>query len=156
MNLKLRIFSLDKMLTLKQTSRSFVGKKLGSDILEKEVAKYALPYDSSKNLGCNITIMKRLKYESLNVSKKDDKKDEKKDGTKDTKKEAKIVEHIFPYLVQYNESFYDLLARTTNRWGEFMYYEDGKLQIGYNDAKDAVKTVDKGYERKSFVESERW
>ena len=149
MNLKLRIFSLDKMLTLKQTSRSFVGKKLGSDILEKEVVKYALPYDSSKNLGCNITIMKRLKYESLNVSKKDDKKDdkkdEKKDGAKDTKKEVKIVEHIFPYLVQYNESFYDLLARTTNRWGEFMYYEDGKLQIGYNDAQDAVKTVDKFY-----------
>ena len=145
MNLKLRIFSLDKMLTLKQTSRSFVGKKLGSDILKKEVAKYALPYDSSMNLGCNTTFMKRLKYESLNVSKKDDKKDEKKDGAKDTKKEAKIVEHIFPYLVQYNESFYDLLARTTNRWGEFMYYEDGKLQIGYNDAKDAVKTVDKFY-----------
>ena len=129
MNVRLRIFSLDKMLTLKQTSRSFVGKKLGSDILEKEVAKYALPYDSSKNLGCNTTFMKRLKFESLNVSKKDDKKDDKKDGAKDTKKEAKIVEHIFPYLVQYNESFYDLLVRTTNRWGEFMYYEDGKLQI---------------------------
>ena len=145
MNVKLRIFSLDKMLTLKQTSRSFVGKKLGSDILEKEVAKYALPYDSSKNLGCNTTFMKRLKFESLNVSKKDDKKDDKKDGAKDTKKEPKIVEHIFPYLVQYNESFYDLLVRTTNRWGEFMYYEDGKLQIGYNDAQDAVKTVDKFY-----------
>ena len=149
MNVRLRIFSLDKMLTLKQTSRSFVGKKLGSDILEKEVAKYALPYDSSKNLGCNTTFMKRLKFESLNVSKKDDKKDEKKDdkkdGAKDTKKEPKIVEHIFPYLVQYNESFYDLLVRTTNRWGEFMYYEDGKLQIGYNDAQDAVKTVDKFY-----------
>ena len=145
MNVRLRIFSLDKMLTLKQTSRSFVGKKLGSDILEKEVAKYALPYDSSKNLGCNTTFMKRLKFESLNVSKKDDKKDDKKDGAKDTKKEAKIVEHIFPYLVQYNESFYDLLVRTTNRWGEFMYYEDGKLQIGYNDAQDAVKTVDKFY-----------
>ena len=141
MNVRLRIFSLDKMLTLKQTSRSFVGKKLGSDILEKEVAKYALPYDSSKNLGCNTTFMKRLKFESLNVSKKDD----KKDGAKDTKKEPKIVEHIFPYLVQYNESFYDLLVRTTNRWGEFMYYEDGKLQIGYNDAQDAVKTVDKFY-----------
>ena len=149
MNVRLRIFSLDKMLTLKQTSRSFVGKKLGSDILEKEVAKYALPYDSSKNLGCNTTFMKRLKFESLNVSKKDDKKDDKeddkKDGAKDTKKEPKIVEHIFPYLVQYNESFYDLLVRTTNRWGEFMYYEDGKLQIGYNDAQDAVKTVDKFY-----------
>jgi hypothetical protein len=32
--------------------------------------------------------------------------------------------------VQYNESFYDMLARTTNRWGEFMYYENGKLFIG--------------------------
>jgi hypothetical protein len=34
--------------------------------------------------------------------------------------------------VQYNESFYDLLARTTNRSGEFMYYYDGKLRIGYD------------------------
>ena len=42
-------------------------------------------------------------------------------------------EHIFPYLVQYNESFYDFLARTTNRWGEFLYFEDGKLKIGYED-----------------------
>jgi hypothetical protein len=54
------------------------------------------------------------------------------------------AEHIFPYLVQYNESFYDLLARTTNRWGEFMYYEDGNLQIGY-DADSEVKTVQKFY-----------
>ena len=53
-------------------------------------------------------------------------------------------EHIFPYLVQYNESFYDMLARTTNRWGEFMYYEDGNLQIGY-DADSEVKTVQKFY-----------
>ena len=44
------------------------------------------------------------------------------------------TEHIFPYLVQYNESFYDMLVRTTNRWGEFMYYEDGQLNIGYPDS----------------------
>ena len=60
MNMRLNIFSLDKMLTLKQTSRSFVGKKLGSDILAKEVANYTLPYDSTKTLAYNPNLMQRL------------------------------------------------------------------------------------------------
>ena len=142
MLIRLHIFSLDKLLTLKQTSRSFVGKKLGDDILENELSKYALPYDSKTTLAYNINFMKRLKFKSLATEKKKDDKD-KKDEKKEEKKD-RIVEHIFPYLVQYNESFYDLLARTTNRWGEFMYYEDGKLQIGYN-AEDQIKEVKKFY-----------
>ena len=142
MLMRLHIFSLDKLLTLKQTSRSFVGKKLGDDILENELSKYALPYDSKTTLAYNINFMKRLKFKSLATEKKKDDKD-KKDEKKEEKKD-RIVEHIFPYLVQYNESFYDLLARTTNRWGEFMYYEDGKLQIGYN-AEDQIKEVKKFY-----------
>ena len=119
MLMRLHIFSLDKLLTLKQTSRSFVGKKLGDDILENELSKYALPYDSKTTLAYNINFMKRLKFKSLATEKKKDDKD-KKDEKKEEKKD-RIVEHIFPYLVQYNESFYDMLARTTNRWGEFMY-----------------------------------
>ena len=39
-------------------------------------------------------------------------------------------EYMQPYLVQYNESFYDFLCRTANRWGEFVYFEDGTLQLG--------------------------
>lgn len=39
-------------------------------------------------------------------------------------------DYIQPYLVQYNESFYDLLVRTANRWGEFVYFEGGKLHLG--------------------------
>ena len=39
-------------------------------------------------------------------------------------------EIIQPYLVQYNESFYDFLRRTANRCGEFLYFEDGKLHLG--------------------------
>ena len=120
MTMRLHIFSPDKMLTLKQACRAFVGRKLGSDILKNELKKYGLPYNSSKALECNIDFMQRLKY---------------------TNKDGNLVEHIFPYLVQYNESFYDLLARTTNRWGEFMYYEDGKLQLGYNKDKDQIKNV---------------
>ena len=55
-------------------------------------------------------------------------------------------EHKFPYLIQYNESFYDLLKRTTNRWGEFLYWENGTLTIGYDDSKpikvDTTKFTD--------------
>ena len=39
-------------------------------------------------------------------------------------------EFIQPYLVQYNESFYDFLRRTTNRCGEFLYHENGQLNLG--------------------------
>ena len=163
MNLRLKIYSLDKMLTLKQTSRSFVGKKLGDDILKKEVEKYVLPYDSSEKLAYNTEFMKRLKFKSLaeepivsgildkvkeltNPEKKEEKKEEEK---KDEKKGPRMVEHIFPYLVQYNESLYDMLARTTNRWGEFMYYEDGKLQIGYNDDEKTIKEI-KNYHKITY------
>ena len=127
MVMRLHIFSLDKLLTLKQTSRSFVGKKLLDDILSKELPKYLLPYNKGKSMDFKtedrIKTVHQLVY--LNADKAE-------------------KEHIFPYLVQYNESFYDMLARTTNRWGEFMYYEDGNLQIGY-DAHSEVKTVQKFY-----------
>ena len=39
-------------------------------------------------------------------------------------------EFIQPYLVQYNESFFDFLVRVSNRCGEFLYYEDGYFNIG--------------------------
>ena len=127
MVMRLHIFSLDKMLTLKQTSRSFVGKKLLGDILATELPKYLLPFDKGKGMEFKpedrIKTVHQLVYQNAKKA---------------------TAEHIFPYLVQYNESFYDLLARTTNRWGEFMYYEDGSLQIGYN-AGDQVKTVKNFY-----------
>lgn len=61
-----------------------------------------------------------------------------------------------PYLVQYNESFYDFLKRTANRCGEFLYHEDGKLHLGVDlkrldqdttdeSTKKTVKAVDYAY-----------
>ncbi len=128
----LKICSLDKLMTLQQVCRTFVGKKLGEDILATETKKYIKPWtiaetnnqaDLEKEESIAYTTnMRILEYETGK-------------------------EHIFPYLVQYNESFYDLLARTTNRWGEFMYFENDKLHIGYKNAaptqvsKDAVKNI---------------
>lgn len=48
----------------------------------------------------------------------------------DGKVQEKLLEYIHPYLVQYNESFYDFLIRTANRCGEFVYYENGEFHLG--------------------------
>ena len=106
MTMRLKIYSLDNLLTLKQACIE-VGK---------EVKEF--------NAKDRIKTVRQLVY-------------------KNSKKET--AEHIFPYLVQYNESFYDMLARTTNRWGEFMYYEDGQLRLGYSSNEKEVKKIGKYY-----------
>lgn len=35
-----------------------------------------------------------------------------------------------PYAVQYNESFYDFIARLAHRYGEFLFFENGSLHLG--------------------------
>ena len=129
----LKIYSLDKLLTLQKASRTFVAKRLDEDILKTEIPKYALPWDMKKteeqrgHLTYDASNMQILKYNDS-------------------------WEHIFPYLVQYNESFYDFLCRTANRWGEFLYYENGALNIGYKkNMEEQEVTNDKGEKEKKKV-----
>lgn len=112
MYVEFKIYSPDHLLTLHEHCRSFVAKKLGSGILAEEIKNYPIPYATTDN-------EKKIKIDFANMKHLKDKKSDQ--------------EHIFPYLVQYNESFYDFLKRTTNRWGEFLYYENGQLHIGYVD-----------------------
>ena len=123
---ELKIYSLDKLLTLSSYCSSWTAKKLCSNILKSELPNYKIPYNAEKYLECDTSMVKHLV----------------KDGQ----------EHIFPYLVQYNESFYDMLTRTCNRWGEFLYWEDGKLRIGYDADEDKVKEVS-GYSSMTFHDS---
>lgn len=116
----LKIFSLDHMLTFKQDSRTFVAKKFFSEILEKELVNYKLPWDPQKTITCKNN-MKVLTYKG---------------------KDDKMTEHIFPYLVQYNESFQDMAIRTANRWGEFFFYENGTINVGYDATAEAVEKKD--------------
>jgi hypothetical protein len=44
MYVTLKIYSLDKLMTLQQTSRTFVAQKLGDGILDTEVTKYIKPW----------------------------------------------------------------------------------------------------------------
>ena len=48
------------------------------------------------------------------------------------------MDKAIPYVVQYNENTYQFIARLAQRYGEFFYYEDGKLVFGKVDAKPAV------------------
>ena len=111
----LKINSLDKKMTLQHACHSFVAKKLVKDILAPQINSFITPWDATTTEKSYVDKMKHLYFTIGSTN----------------------YEHTFPYLVQYNESFYDFMARTANRWGEFLYYEDGKLRIGYDETKTA-------------------
>ena len=111
---KLTIYSVDKLMTMSKYSKAYVAQKLGNILVtESKKFKYlddTLLYTDTKSL-------QKLVY---------------------TFKE-KRTEFIQPYLVQYNESFYDFIARVANRCGEFLFFDNGRLTLGLPET--AVKTV---------------
>lgn len=111
---KLVIYSLDKLMTLDKYSKAYVGKKLGDDILKTE----------SLTFGFDGNVLLKASTEQLQ-----------------NLKSAKYSEFIQPYLVQYNESFYDFMARTANRCGELFYFEDGQLNLGLKNI-ETTMTID--------------
>lgn len=101
MTLKLTIHSMDKLMTLDKYSKCYTAKKLGAEILEFEARSFGF---KTRLIQTNYKNLQHLTYNSY--------------------------EFIQPYLVQYNESFYDFMVRTANRCGEFFYFENGKLCLG--------------------------
>ena len=55
---------------------------------------------------------------------------ETKDNSTVTYEWAERDEMRIPYIVQYNETFYKFMVRAANRFGEFLYYENGTLNLG--------------------------
>ena len=117
--IRFHIFSLDHQLTIKKYSRTYVGKKLCIDILSaqkfspsnlKFPLKVAAISDGVKVNSGTYPGLDRLYYT----------------------KGGKTYERIQPYLVQYNESFYDFMVRTANRCGEYFFWENGQLTLGRN------------------------
>ena len=109
MYVKLTIHSFDKLMAVDKYCQAFTAKKLASEILKKEFPGFGL---TSNMVQADIKNLRHLKYTDTN------------------KEDAEVIQ---PYLVQYNESFYDFLVRTANRCGEFLYFEDGKLTLGLPD-----------------------
>ena len=113
MYVKLRIFSVDKLMTLNKYSKAYVARKLGSEILKPESMNFGTFSEKEPLIASDVTGMQHLMYTDGGVR----------------------MEFIQPYLVQYNESFYDFLVRTSNRCGEFLFFEDGKLVLGLPERK---------------------
>lgn len=115
----LTICSPDYQMTIDENCHSFMAQKL-SQVMDGQKDSFVLPYNTNTKVDIDHSQMKHVVVDKQ--------------------------EHIFPYLVQYNESYYDFLKRITNRWGEFLYYEDGKLHVGY-DSEAAPTKVDNYYRR---------
>lgn len=117
MKVELEIYSLDKLLTIDKYCNAFTAKKLGAEIFMGELLKF--------RLGTQ-TVEGTVNLQILNYTFKDKKQ---------------LTEVRQPYLVQYNESFYDFLARSASRCGEMLYFEGGKLHLGMS-ANLATATAD--------------
>ena len=127
---KLVINSIDKLMTLEKYSKVYISKKLGSGILMPESRTFG--FNGSSLIKTNVDSLKFLRYDSALVFK---------DPTSNEDIVATIPsEFIQPYLVQYNESFYDFMVRTSNRCGEFLFFEDGELFMGLPET-EAIKTI---------------
>ena len=140
MTLTLKIYSPDKVMALGKHCKSWVSSQLGADVFMKQLAKFKKPYlkDTPTATVGQYTVDSDVKKAAKQAQEAAAKVENERDAIEgdvnnlahlkvDTDREA-----IFPYLVQYNESFWDFMVRSTNRWGEFLYYEGGKLHIGFN------------------------
>ena len=135
LSVKLNIFSLDKLMTLSKYSKAYVARKLGSGILKIEARNFGYINATEKIplIKTDITGMQILRYnQAVTVQLPDNK----------TATTYIPSEFIHPYLMQYNESFYDFMARCANRFGEFLYFEDGKLNLGLDTSSTATEIND--------------
>lgn len=124
---KLDIYSIDKLMTLSKYSQAHFGRTLFGDILDENIGSFVLRYQSTAASQTTNTVSISTDTRTLYhlVYKIGD----------------KTEELVQPYLVQYNESFYDFLRRTANRCGEVFYFEDGKFCVGVS-ASDSTPIED--------------
>lgn len=148
-----------KFLTLDKYCKAYTGKKIIQDIfLNEELWPNNITDKNLKGISIEDIDATQKKIEELNdqIKKETDTKKKEELEKQKNKEEKNLVEKkgqfiiipkaryltykmesetkefIQPYLVQYNESFFDFLVRVSNRCGEFLYYKDGYFNIGWN------------------------
>ena len=137
---ELTIFSDDKLMTLDKFSHAYTARKLGSCIFkdgvdrfyftQKTITKNDKGEEVTKSTAIPLNTNADTVANDLKIISYEDTENVSDPNPKTTPKTTPKNELIQPYLVQYNESFYDFLKRTANRCGEFLYHEDGKLHLG--------------------------
>lgn len=132
----LHCYSPDKVLELSKYSKVYSGLQFGEEIIKGEMVSRFHFHPSM--VDCDA---KRLS--NLGTTKKlfIPVKDEKTNTVKYVAKDGDTAELVQPYLVQYNESFYDFIKRVAVRCGEFLCYRDGKLCLGL-PGENEIKKLD--------------
>lgn len=123
-------YSPDQYLTLDKYCKAYTGRKLITDILTQQSL-----WPDAVSLFTDLTTFSGLlesepQFLTYEVKRK---------NAQTNQDETLTYEYIQPYLVQYNESFLDFLIRVANRCGEFLYYERGKLHLGWPKASPLVQ-----------------
>lgn len=141
-----------KHLALDKFCSAYTCKKLIRDVIMNEKVWPAMAPVNIKgeltNAKTTMDEINKLKYELQTQENAKAEETKKKIKEKEEKcfivtnttfltysdnKNKTYTEFIQPYLVQYNESFLDFIVRVTNRCGEFFYFENGKIHIGWEE-----------------------
>ena len=116
-------YSVDHRLTLHKTNRAFTAKKFLTEVVEKDLGTGGALVKFGVPVNVKTRYLQFIKSYRKKVS-------QKANGSDSKTSYADHHEILQPYLVQYDESYYNFVARTANRCGEFMYFEDGQLCLG--------------------------
>ena len=137
---KLDIFSPDKLLTRNKYSQAYLGRQLFSDVTRETLNDFVLRYQASLSNGSSkatpiesrmqvdVGVLHHLGYIVIGRSLVG-------------KEVPSQQEMIYPYLVQYNETFHEFLSRVAGRCGEVFYYENGHFNLGVHKQKEGPKMV---------------
>ena len=129
--LQLTMYSPDKFLDIREYSKSYTAKCLGSDVLEDALS--VVKAKDGTSIPCDYTHQQRMQA-------KCDDKEVKTYVSKQDGKDVSCIEGVQPYMVQYNETPHNFISRIANRCGEFFYYDDEKLVLGLDtSASQAIK-----------------
>ena len=115
LHVTLTAYSPDKFLTLDKYSRTYTCKRFFQD----QLAETLKDYQAKNSFNCFVNLTESAQGNLHHL------------GVLVTKDQTQVFkEYLLPYSVQYNESFHDFLVRIANRNGEFLYWEQGILQVG--------------------------
>lgn len=134
----LTAYSPDKCLTLDKYCRAYTNRSIGGNIIKEEFNGWI------KSILDNYGV-KKLDFDSFALSA------DKTDSSDVPHFKTPFyhltpigntldMEPAMPYLVQYNESFYDFMRRTLYRCGEYMFFDDNEMHFGLGKAANTEVT----------------
>lgn len=115
-------YSPDHKLALKPACNAWTGKKFAEEVVAGYLKGANFIQHDEKDANKDFAANRYFRTSAANLS------------FLANTKNASATEARQPYLVQYNESFYDFLCRTANRCGEFVYHDRGHFCIGLPDS----------------------